>query len=56
MVFIIASRPLHLGITVDNLFDVKYIDDLSTLKSLEYNNMGRNITFRIRLPFSVSLK
>lgn len=47
----IASRPVHLGITVDNLFDVKYIDHLSTLMNLQYNNMGRNIIFRIRLPF-----
>ncbi|MBS3808200.1 MAG: TonB-dependent receptor [Bacteroidales bacterium] len=51
----IASRQVHLGVTVNNLFDVKYTDHLSTLKNLQYNNMGRNIIFRILLPFGYSL-
>ena len=52
---ILASREFHLSVTVNNLFDVIYIDHLSTLKGLKYNNMGRNIIFRIRFPFGVSL-
>jgi len=52
----IASRQVHLVVTVtNNLFDVKYTGHLSMLKNLQYNNMGRNIIFRIRLPFGYSL-
>ena len=51
----VASREVHLSLTVDNIFDAKYTDHLSTLKSLNYSNMGRNVIFRIRLPLGISL-
>ena len=40
-----------LSVLADNLLNKKYIDHLSTLKDLGYNNMGRNICFSIKIPF-----
>jgi len=49
----IAGRRLQLGISVDNLMDEAYIHHLSTLKPLQYRNMGRNIVFSLKIPFKI---
>ncbi len=51
----LLSQRISYGITVDNLFDVKYIDHLSTLKNLNYYNMGRNVVFWVKIPFKSGL-
>jgi len=51
----LLSQQVSYGITLDNLFDVKYIDHLSTLKNLNYYNMGRNVVFWLKIPFLANL-
>lgn len=43
--------PLSLSIGVNNVFDKKYVDHLSTLKEVEMFNPGRNVVFSARLQF-----
>ncbi|MBL7965405.1 MAG: TonB-dependent receptor [Prolixibacteraceae bacterium] len=45
------EQPLQLSFGLNNLFDVRYIDHLSTLKEVNYFNPGRNLTLTLRLPF-----
>ncbi len=52
----IKSIPVFLNISVENLLNKSYTDHLSTLKDVGYFNMGRNITFGIRLNFNHLLK
>jgi len=47
---LLFDQKLDVSVSAQNLFDVQYIDHLSTLKPLDYSNMGRNIIFTIRLP------
>lgn len=54
--FMVAGQPVELGLTINNLFDIKYIDHLSTLKEAGYFNPGRNIAFSLRIPIQVNLK
>jgi len=51
----IGKQEVILGFTVENLFDVQYINHLSTLKPLGYYNMGRNILFSLKIPLSYNL-
>lgn len=46
------DHSAHLGIKIDNLFDKKYRDFLDTYKGYTLG-MGRNISFNLRLPFSL---
>ena len=52
----IRNQQLSLSISVNNLFDRKYIDHLSTLKEVGLFNPGRNITLSLRIPFSLTKK
>ncbi len=40
-------------IQINNLFDVRYIDHLSTLKGMGFYNMGRNISLHLGIPFEL---
>ncbi|MBP8776468.1 MAG: TonB-dependent receptor [Bacteroidaceae bacterium] len=44
-------RDINLSFIASNLFDVKYYDHLSTLKSIGIYNSGRNISFALSIPF-----
>lgn len=44
------------SIQINNIFNECYIDHLSTLKESGYYNMGRNISFNIKIPFILSCK
>jgi iron complex outermembrane receptor protein len=46
-----GERTLSLTGSVNNLFDKKYIDHLSTLKEVGYYNPGRNFILSLRIPF-----
>jgi iron complex outermembrane receptor protein len=37
----------------NNLLNEKYYDHLSTLKDLDYYNIGRNISFNVQIPFKL---
>jgi len=48
-----SKQMLSIGIYVNNLFDKAYLDHLSTLKELGYQDMGRNICVSIKVPFGI---
>jgi len=48
----LLKQTIVLNATVQNLFDVNYIDHLSTLKPLGYHNMGRNLVFSLKIPIT----
>jgi len=48
-----GQQRISLGIFANNLLNTTYIDHLSTLKDLGLNNMGRNITFSLKIPFGL---
>jgi iron complex outermembrane recepter protein len=50
----IRNQKLSISISVNNLFDKKYIDHLSTLKEVGLFNPGRNFTLSVKIPFSIS--
>jgi len=50
---IVFKQTLVFGISVNNLFDTKYYDHLSTLKPLNYYNQGRNISVSMKIPFEI---
>jgi iron complex outermembrane receptor protein len=47
------NQFISLSVSVNNLFDTKYIDHLSTLKEVNLFNPGRNISFNLRIPFGL---
>lgn len=44
-------KEMNLALLATNIFDRKYIDHLSTLKTLGYYNPGRNICLMLTIPF-----
>lgn len=50
----VQNQEISFKVSVNNLLDKKYIDHLSTLKEVNLNNAGRNITFSIRIPFGIA--
>ena len=48
------NQFIYLSMSVNNLFDKKYIDHLSTLKEVNLYNPGRNITFSLKIPFELT--
>ncbi len=48
-----GNQLLSLAIGVNNIFDRKYVDHLSTLKEAHFYNPGRNITLSIKIPFGI---
>jgi iron complex outermembrane receptor protein len=49
------KQIILLNIGINNLFDVQYVDHLSTLKEAGFFNPGRNITFTMKIPFGSDL-
>jgi iron complex outermembrane receptor protein len=50
----IKNQHIFIGISANNIFDVKYIDHLSTLKEVNLYDPGRNIALTFKIPFSIS--
>jgi iron complex outermembrane receptor protein len=50
---LVSKQILIFGLSVNNLFDKQYYDHLSTLKSLNYYNQGRNISLSLKIPFMI---
>jgi iron complex outermembrane receptor protein len=49
----VRKQELQLGVGINNLFDTKYSDHLSTLKEVGLFEPGRNIYLTIRIPFGI---
>ncbi|MCD4698237.1 MAG: TonB-dependent receptor [Bacteroidales bacterium] len=49
----VQNQFVELSITASNLLNEVYYDHLSTLKEMGLYNMGRNITFSIKVPFGI---
>ena len=51
----IKAREQYISVAlgVNNVFDRKYIDHLSTLKEVGFFDPGRNITMTIKIPFVI---
>ena len=49
----LANQFMLIGFAVNNILDTQYFDHLSTLKSLNYYNQGRNICLTLNVPFGV---
>lgn len=49
----ISKQDLFIGVSANNIFDVKYIDHLSTLKEVNLFNPGRNIALTLKVPFGI---
>jgi iron complex outermembrane receptor protein len=47
------NQLVFIGISANNIFDVKYIDHLSTLKEVNLYNPGRNIALTFKVPFGI---
>jgi len=52
----VKNQYFSIGISANNIFDMKYIDHLSTLKEVNSYNSGRNVSFSIKIPFRISKK
>ena len=48
-----SGRYWNFGLGVNNLFDIQYYDHLTTLKQLGFCNQGREMSFRLRIPFKI---
>ena len=46
-------KSINVSLQANNLFNKTYVDHLSTLKDLGYNDIGRNITATIKIPFTL---
>lgn len=49
----LKNQTVTLILSVNNLFDKKYIDHLSTLKEVNFYNQGRDITLSLKIPFGI---
>lgn len=47
----VCNQLVNLGLSVNNIFDTKYYDHLSTLKAVSFYNPGRNISLTLTIPF-----
>ncbi|MCK5134150.1 MAG: TonB-dependent receptor [Bacteroidales bacterium] len=48
-----ANQIVSLSVQVNNLLKETYIDHLSTLKEMNYYNIGRNISVNLKIPFGI---
>jgi iron complex outermembrane recepter protein len=51
-----SEQSLAINISVNNIFDTKYVDHLSTLKEVNMFNPGRNIALSVKIPFGFPIK
>jgi iron complex outermembrane receptor protein len=49
----VKNQRLEMGLFVNNLLNETYIDHLSTLKNLNLNDIGRNFTLSLKIPFGI---
>lgn len=51
---LLKRQSIVMCVGINNVFDKKYIDHLSTLKEVGMYNPGRNITIALKFPFEIS--
>ena len=49
----VKNQYFSVGLFINNLLNKTYIDHLSTLKDLGLNNMGRNVSVSVKIPFGL---
>ena len=49
----VNKQVIIISLGINNILDTKYIDHLSTLKEVDLNNPGRNISLGIKIPFGI---
>ncbi|MBN2663072.1 MAG: TonB-dependent receptor [Bacteroidales bacterium] len=49
----VANQNILFSLNANNLLNELYYDHLSTLKNLGFYNMGRNISFTVKIPFAL---
>ena len=54
--FRIQEQILSFRIAVNNIFDTRYQDHLSTLTEVDFFNPGRNISLTLKVPFGIKMK
>ncbi len=47
------SKGAQLGVSVDNIFNTKYLNHLSFYRQIEVPEMGRNIQISLKIPFNL---
>jgi iron complex outermembrane recepter protein len=47
----VCNQLVNLGLSINNIFDTKYYDHLSTLKAVNIYNPGRNISLTLTIHF-----
>ncbi|MBN2614397.1 MAG: TonB-dependent receptor [Bacteroidales bacterium] len=52
--FKMGSQLVSLNVIANNLFNVTYVDHLSTLQEVGLYNAGRNITVSLHIPFGIA--
>jgi iron complex outermembrane receptor protein len=50
---VVKHQRFSFSINANNLLDTAYFDHLSSLKPLGIYNMGRNVSFSIKIPFGI---
>jgi len=50
---VVKQQRFSFSIVANNLLDATYYDHLSSLKPLGIYNMGRNVSFSIKIPFGI---
>jgi len=50
---LLNNQALSIGLTFSNLFNTRYFEHLSTLKSMHYYNQGRNISLMLKVPLAI---
>ena len=48
------NQFMNISLSLNNLFDEKYVDHLSTLKEVGLYNPGRNIALNLKIPFTAT--
>jgi iron complex outermembrane receptor protein len=51
-----GKQYVSIAFSANNIFDIKYIDHLSTLKEVSLYNPGRNFAISLKVPFGFALK
>jgi iron complex outermembrane receptor protein len=48
-----SHQSILIGIKLNDVFDKKYVDHLSTLKTLNFYDPGRNLSISLKIPFAI---
>lgn len=50
----VKRQLISIGFSANNIFDIQYVDHLSTLNEVNIYNPGRNVSFSLKIPFGVA--